>query len=417
MNKIVIAGGLSLAIKGLGDDAQLDVLCQGLRERLPNLEIVCLSRHPGKAYDELHGVKSIKNLDYDSRQESVGRWFRGLNPGDPTDHLREIVKAIDESDLIIIGGDPFIDMTLGFLKGPTPFAALLVTLAKFLQKPIMLYGVNIGYPLQTEIGRELTRYCVTNSDLVTVREEFSRQALTDLGISDRDIHVLADSAFGLNPIQGTEKGKKILEKEDIHLKSDKVVGVSFRHMEWRWSHQDFEDHGAMMANICDYMIENLDVDILFIPQCTYNIDDEYEDDRVAAKYVFNKMKLKERAHRIKDEYPLGEMLSLYRLIDMIVSSKRHSLMFGAVHCVPPVGIGAEGHMKPILDELSLGDSFVNIEEFSPDLLKMRIKQTWDDRESITQRIDELLPALREKALQHAKLAADLIENRQLVFSR
>ena len=410
MPKIVIAGAITLAIKGLGDDAQLDVFCQGLRERLSDLEITCLSRHPGREYDASHGVTSIKNLDFDSRQESAGRWFRGLNPGDPTGHLRDIMKAIDGASLLVIGGDPFVDITLGFLRGPTPYAALLVTLAKFLQTPVMLYGVHVSYPLRTETGKELTRYCVTNSALVTVREEFSRRSLAGVGIESPNMRVLADPAFGLTPVQGVENGYRILAKENIRIKSGAVIGISFRHMEWRWSHREFEDQGAAMAAVCDSLIEELDADILFIPQCTYTVDDAYEDDRVAASYVYDKMKRKERAHRITNEYPLREMLSIYPLLSMIVSSKRHSLIFGTIHGVPPVGIGSEGHMKSVLNDLSLGDNFVDIEELSPELLKAKIRQAWENRATITKQINEAVPALRHKALEHANLAADLVEH-------
>ncbi|MFC2017468.1 polysaccharide pyruvyl transferase family protein [Chloroflexota bacterium] len=411
MTKVVLAGTSTYSIENQGDDALLEVFCRELRNNMPDVEITLLSRHPSKAFDELFGVKSIKNVEHETKEESIGRWFWGLNPGDPTDHLREIIKAIDECDLLVIGGDPFTDQTQGFLRGLGPYAALLVTLAKFSQKPIMLYSLHLTRPLQTEIGKEIARYCVGNSDLVTIREEFTRQGLIDLGISDRNFHVLSDGAFGLNPIQGREQGNKILEREGIHIKAEKVIGIAFRHYYWIWNDKDWEYYSTMLADVYDYMIEALDVDLLFIANCTYDLDHEYDDDRRPAKDTVAKMKFKERTHQVKNKYSLYEVLSLFPLTDMLVSNRRHALIFGAVHGIPPVGMGIEWHMKPFMDELSLGDSFVKIDDISPELLKLRIKQTWDDRESIAQNIGKLMPDLREKALQHAKLAADLIKNK------
>ncbi len=421
MKKIVIAGASTYGVKNHGDDAMLSVFCRGLKEVIPDLEIVFLARHPDKAFDELYGVRSIKNLDHDSKKESVGRWYRGLNPGDPTDHLREIRKELDESSLLVIGGNSFMEISIGLFRGTAPYAALLVTLAKFLEKPIMLYGVEVA-PLQTEIVKQLARYVVTNSDVITLREETSKQELMKLGISDRNIHVLADPVFGLDPIQDKEKGKEILEKENIHIKSGKLVGVAFRHHYWSWSDKEFENYSTVMANICDYMIENLGVDLLFIPNCTYNIDTEYEDDRVVAQVVFDKMKWKERAHQVKNEYSLFETLSLYPLIDMIVSNRRHSLIFGAIHGIPIVGISFEWrlkpgvsltsgwHFRPFMDSMSAGEQLVIIEESSPESWKNVIKHTWNDRESVSKKISQALPDQREKALQYANFAADLITN-------
>ncbi|NQT72773.1 MAG: hypothetical protein HQ553_08370 [Chloroflexi bacterium] len=62
-----------------------------------------------------------------------------------------------------------------------------------------------------------------------------------------------------------------------------------------------------------------------------------------------------------------------------------------------------------MDELSVGDKFVKIEELSTGLLKKSIGETWSDRKDIKRRINEVLPDLRKKALQHGKLAADLVQ--------
>jgi len=409
VKRIVIAGTSVYGIENQGDEAMLNVFCWELHKNIPNLEITLLARHPSKELDKLHGVKSIKNLEHNSKKESIGRWFNGLNPGDSTEHLREIRKVIEACDLLIIGGDPFNEITLAFYRGLAPYAALLITLAKFFEKSVMLYGIHIGRPLKTDIGRELTKFCITNSDLVTLREDFSRQALIDMGISDRNAVVLVDTAYGVDPIESKEKGKKILEKEGIQLKSDKVIGVNFRHQYWVWNDSDWEHYRSILVDVCDYMVKNLGVDLLFIPNCTYDIDHKYEDDRPVAKDIVERMEYKAHAHQVINKYTLFETLSLFPLLDMHFSNRRHSLIFAAVHGVPPVACGGEWHIKPAMDELSIGEKFVDIEEFSADLLKKSISETWNDRERIKRIISKVLPGLREKALQHGKLAADLLK--------
>ena len=97
---------------------------------------------------------------------------------------------------------------------------------------------------------------------------------------------------------------------------------------------------------------------------------------------------------------------------MLVSNRRHSIIMGAVHGVPSVGMGVEWHMRPFMDELTIGDTFIKLDDISADILKAKIEKTWNDRENVSRRIRKLLPDLRAKALQHGKLAADLINSRR-----
>lgn len=409
MVKVVVAGTSVYGIENLGDEAMLNGFCRGLRANLPDVEITLLARHPGKALDELHGVKSIKNIEHNSKKESLGRWFNGLNPGDSTDHLRKIREEIESSDLLVIGGDPFAEISLGFYRGLTPYAVLLITLAKFIGTPVMLYGIHMGRPLSTQLGLEMTKFCITNADVVTLREDFSRQVLLDMGIGDKNCVVLSDTAFGLNPIETKEAGQKILDRESIKFLSDRVIGVNFRHQYWNWSDSDWDHYSTILAQVCDYMINGFGVDILFIPNCTYDVDYKYEDDRAAHEDIVNKMKFKENTHQIKNKYNLFETLSLHRHIDMMFSNRRHTLIFAAVNGVPPVGCGGEWHVKPAMDELSVGDMFVKMEDFSADLLKKNLTKAWNNKEQIITKMKEVIPELRNKAMQHGEVAANLIK--------
>lgn len=412
MKKVVIAGTSTYNIENHGDEALLEVFCRELRNNLGDVQITLISRHPNQAYDELFGIKTIKNLEHETREQSIGRWFWGLNPGDPTDHLHRIIKTIEECDLLVIGGDPFSDITLGLFKGLAPYAALLVTLAKFLQKPVMFYSLHLVQAMTNEISKEITRYCIGNASLVTIREQFTWQGLTGLGISDKPFHLLADGAFGLDPVKSKEPGIKLLEKEGLRFKADKVIGVAFRHYYWLWNDQDWDRYSSMLAEVYDYMVEELDVDLLFISNCTYDLDHEYDDDRRPALDTVAKMKHKDRALVPRNKYSLFEILSFYPLTDMLVSNRRHSIIMGAVHGVPSVGMGVEWHMRPFMDELTIGDTFIKLDDISADILKAKIEKTWNDRENVSRRIRKLLPDLRAKALQHGKLAADLIKSRR-----
>ena len=410
MKNIVIAGASVYGLNNLSDDAMFTVFCRELHKNVPQADITLLARHPSKQLDDFHQIKSIKNLDHDAKSESIGRWFNGLNPGDSTRHLRGIWDKIAAADLLILGGEPFIDITIGLYKGLAPYASLLVTLAKLLEKPIMIHGIHIGRPLETDLGKEMAKFCISNANLVTIREEQSRQMIKDMGVQNTDhIITLADTAYGLDRVSDMQKGFEILKKEKISFTSDKIIGVTFRYMYWKWKEADREYYSNEMAELCDYMVESLGADVLFIPHCTYDLDHYYEDDRPGAKEIIKKMKNQERAFSIQGRYNIYDTLSLFPHLSMIFSNRRHSLIFGAIHDVPGLGIGEVGHVRPVMEQLLIGgERFVSIEEFNSRIVSEKLTEIWNDRNMIKDNMRKALPALREKALSHAKLAAELI---------
>ena len=114
---VVIAGASVYGLDNLSDDAMFKAFCDGLHEVEPDVDIVLLARHPGERLDAYYGLQSIKNLDHNSRAESRGRWYNGLNNGDDTKHLSKIWEAIGKCDVFVIGGEPFIDISIGLYKG------------------------------------------------------------------------------------------------------------------------------------------------------------------------------------------------------------------------------------------------------------------------------------------------------------
>lgn len=409
MKKIVIAGVSTYGLNNLSDDAMFAVFTRELHKNIPDLEITLLARHPNKELDNFYKVKSIKNLDHNCREESKGRYFNGLNPGDSSKHLVKIWDAIKNCDLLVIGGEPFIDISIGVCKGLIPYASLLITIAKFLNKPVMIQGIHLGRLLKTQRAKELTKYCITNANIVTIREENTRPILESMGIKTKNVITLADTAYGLDRINEKKSGYKILKHEGIKLQSKNLIGVTFRHMYWKWNKETWESYSSKVAGICDFMIRKFDSDILFIPHNTYDIDDKYMNDIPAHKDIVTKIHNKRKVHQIINRYNIYETLSLFPLLKMTFSNRRHTLIFGAMHGVPGMGVGEKLHVKVTMEELGIGgDKFVDIEQLDFEKIKQNLVSIWDSRQEIIQKELIVLPKLRNKALKHAQIAKEII---------
>jgi colanic acid/amylovoran biosynthesis protein len=411
MTKIVIAGASVYGLNNLSDDAMFAVFTRELHKFIPNLEITLLARHPSKELDEFFKVKSIKNLDHNSREESKGRFYNGLNGGDKLEHLGLIWSAIKDCDLFIVGGEPFIDISIGVYKGLIPYASLMITIAKFLNKPIMIKGIHIGRALTNKIGQEMTRYCIQNADLVTIREECTRPMLEELKINTNNVVTLSDTAYGLDEIVSNTEGQNILKTEGFIKKSKNLIGVTFRHMYWKWGKDVWEIYAQKVADVCDFIIDKFDADIVFIPHNTYEIDDKYMNDIPAHEDIYQKIKNQSNVTQIKNRYNIYQTLSIFPSLDLIFSNRRHSLIFGAIHGVAGLGVGEKLHVQVTMDELGIGgENFVDIDDFDIEQVKNNLIQIWKNRNEIISKEKRALPDLKKRALKHAEYAAKLINN-------
>jgi len=396
--KIVLAGASTYGVKNMGDDAMLYNLTQTLHRKI-DCEIVFLARHPEAGYDDEYGIRSIKNFEHDSAAQSKGRFFYGFNRGDDRKNLDRIRQEIEDCDLVVIGGNAFMEVSENsVMRGLVSYTVLVATLAIFMNKPYVLYGLH-GHPPTDALTAGVARFVCSNAEMVSVRENFYRDALRDIGVTGDHIEAFGDPAYGIDVIRNASVGGEILKDEGIELPDKNVIGVSFRHMYWIWSDDDFKIYSAKMAEFCDRIIERLDARLVVIPNCTYNIDNIREDDRYIAKTFIGQMKNPQCIDLVDREMSLTETLSLYQHIDMIVSNRRHACIFGANYDKPvhALSTGHPWQFKPFIEELGLDGAYASFTEDSLDDLVDGVAQTWKRRDEFSKKIADTMPRLRERS--------------------
>jgi polysaccharide pyruvyl transferase WcaK-like protein len=398
--KILLAGGYDT--QNLGDHGSLAVFKRDLKKLDPSSEVVLLSRHPDKRFDDTYNVHSINNLDHTSKLESIGKLFKGLNPGDDTNHLKKIMGELSTSDLLVIGnGRLLIDVSLDFMRGPLPYYAMLVTLAKFLGVPVMIFSMTI-VPVKSEIGRTLLKYIVSNADIITVREESSMKELLKLGISCNKINVIPDAAFGLDYIDREERGKQILAQERIKVSNDKIIGMNLRYTHLEISID--KNYYSTLARLCDDLYQSLGTDILLIPQMTYGIDNSLDDDREVYKLVYENCVNKEHIHIITERYNVFDTLAIYQMCKMVYSMRRHGIIFAATQQVPVFALSGEKNTSYIMKELNMSEYEIDISNINN---KNNLKHTVDaykHREEIADKLSQSIPILKKKTIKYAETA-------------
>jgi len=154
----------------MGDRAILAATLQDIRESIPDVKITLLSINP----------------DYRSEDKDInmafGKW--------------ETFKTLQSIDLLLWGGGNLLQDQSSILYIPWQLSKVIA--AKMFGKKVMCYAQGIG-PIETSIGKFLTKLFVNRIDLITVRDEQSKELFKKRGVVKPPIYVTADPAINLKP--------------------------------------------------------------------------------------------------------------------------------------------------------------------------------------------------------------------------
>lgn len=410
LKKILIAGASTYGVGNMGDDAMLKTLTTELHHHL-DCEIVFLARHPDSDYDARFGIKSIKNYEHDTREESVGRWFFGFNRDDPRRHLRILLDQLDSTDLVVIGGNAFMEVSPNSLmRGVSSYCTLLATLAMCFDRPYGLYGVA-GHTLVEETTRQAAKFLCSNASFTTVREQFFADQLLSVGVAPENISVFADPAFGLRELGSEDRAIQVLNENDIVLEQRPTIGLAIRHMYWKWDDSQTASFFEKTAFLCDELIQSLDCQLLFIPNCTYHLAHPLQDDRVVARRLRELVSRPERFHCPNTNLTLTDTLSLYHMIDMLWSNRRHANIFAALvgrAFLPMASTEYEWQFRPFLEDLGIDVPLLRLDTDSAASILNALKEVWNRRDEIVDELSSRLPDIQTAARDQVRLIADLL---------
>ena len=157
--------------------------------------------------------------------------------------VAQVTSAIKQNDCVIAGGGTMIGDELG-VDFPLVYNAKLISTAKLHGKKTAMLGIGAN-KLQSAEGEKIAREIVRLCDIITLRDEESREVCLSLGANPSRTVTTADPAFLLEPKQ-TTRTKKLKER----LRSrGKILGVNV--VNEVWAGQD--KYKANIAQACEYL--------------------------------------------------------------------------------------------------------------------------------------------------------------------
>lgn len=341
-----------------GDDSILKAIVSSLKELKPDINILALSNNPVQT-KSVYGVDSIHRFDF-----------------------IKIFKKLKYTSLLISGGGSLIqdvtsDKSLAYYLS-------IIKLALVRHTKVMLYSNGIG-PIQNKHNFRKVKRILDKVDLITLREQSSKDELDKLGVSNPNIIVTADPAFTLKPTNA-ETVNKILRKMGLRT-DDKYICISVR--PWKNLGKEFED---AVVNAADYVKSKYNLECVIIPmQCPKDTE------------ISKRIAIKSKSGVIAPEnLTPSEILGLTERAQFIIGMRLHTLIYAAATHTPIIGLIYDPKITAVMSELKQKYT-LPVESLNPLMLRRYIDEIIANRDEIV----SSLTLSSGKAIEQAKYTAQL----------
>lgn len=315
MFKILISG--YYGFNNIGDESILCAVVDNLRDKLDNIEITVLSQDP-ESTAEKYGVKSVNRKS-----------------------MKSIFNAVRKTDLLISGGGSLLqDVTS---KKSVLYYLLIMWMAMFCRKKVFIYSQGIG-PINSNINRKLTAMTLKKAAAIVVRDEASKEFLTEIGLDADKVVVTADPVLRIKPAP-LEIGEEILRNEGIEISHEQLtVGFAIRE---RKLNSEFMDE---LCQTIEKLVVEKDAQIVLIP---FHYSEDVSVIEEIERRMEGKKELESKIYSVKHKYLTNEMLSIIGNMDLLVGVRLHALIHSAIMNVPMIGISYDPKVNSFLKSIGM----------------------------------------------------------------
>ncbi len=302
-------------------------------------------------------------------------------------NLYYVIREILKCDILLMGGG-------SLLQDKTSTRSLLyylsiLVLAKVFGKKTMIYANGIG-PISKPTNRKITKTILNHVNLITIRETLSLQELYDMGVENKNIKLTADPVFNLNIKESNVDD--IIKENDIDMSKD-FVTILFR----TWKAK--EDYIEKMARICDHIVANKNMNVVFIPM-------KYPADIVVAEKISEQMS--QKSYVIKSKLNVYQIIKLISMSKISLSMRLHALLYSALKNIPMIGFTYDPKVEYFLKELKMY-SIVNMDNFKSAEVIDIVDDIFENYENVTKKIQEQTSILKKKADLNKEYLSNLVQ--------
>lgn len=384
----------------LGDEAIFYsiISCLKNQEKI----IVVLSFNPDKTRELLKKM-GLKNVEIVDINKSI-----------------LVIKKIFESDVLICGGGGIIQDQTSIYN--LPFFLAKVFIAKVLNKKIMVYGVGVG-PLYSKFSRLITKIILNLVNVITVRDNKSKEILLACGVKSNLVKVTADPAVSLAQISKRE-ARSLLSIEGIDTKKPimviclrqwfdiyRFIPVKFVkkfNIRSRKDKLKYNNFIKRISKFMNYCANNLNFQLVFLPFWK-------DRDNIVHQEIINLLECKENAYLLDKTYTPKQVKGTISIADFVFGMRLHSIIFASVNKKNFLAINysqkVENYLKLLFPEDSLFKQiYINPEEFSLNELIDKTKFVLSQRPSESEEFNKNLLSIMNEEKENLNYLKKIIAN-------
>lgn len=358
--------------RNLGDEAILSAMLEAISTRIPEATFHVFSRNPSLT-SLCHAVES-------SSSSPLG--------------LGKSAKVMRESDVFILGGG-------GFLHRYS-FSALWMsrpTLAQFMKIPVVFYSLGIDKTiLKGRVARWLVGRTADRSQLITVRDEGSKNVLLRMGVQ-KPINVTIDPVFSLKP-PAKERTQEMLDHEglttsDFVLMCPGLPGYS-------WEKIDPLVYEKALANLIDHIVNSMEVTTVLLPF-------KFPEDLDFCVRLKKRSRSGRNVQILETEYLPKDVLGFFSECRFALCSRYHGNILAIVSGVPFVSMmySREKH-GPLLDRAGVREFGLPIQEVSSASLARIVSRLLEMEKDIRNTLVDRRVVLEASANRNVDLLLDAL---------
>jgi len=369
--KLIISG--YYGFKNAGDEAILSSMVKNIRAKRPQFDMTVLSANPLQTSHSYH-VKAIHRMK-----------------------LFQILKCIANADIFISGGGGLLQDSTG--RGLSILYYLgLILMAKVVRVPVMVYAQGIG-PVKNTFNHLLIRWIFNQVDLITLRDNQSRELLRRIGIDKPAMHVNADPSFLLKKNNFNEILANIPTLKEFFCGDNQlIVGISVRRCKG-----NNDDLKRKFARISNELIRKYKAKIIFIPF-------HAGEDVSFSKEIIELIEKRDQTYLLENNFKPETLITVISRLSFMFGIRLHSIMFSCLMQVPFIALNYDPKIKNFVNNLELSKLLIDLEDLSLKSIQKKVEYIIENNKEIKKLLSAQVRLLKEKANSNNELLFRLLES-------
>lgn len=375
-----------------GDEAALLAVVGGIKEKFQNSNITILFKD-GKSVEQFPQIEDVNYFAAKFNSKIWQLWLTVLTRGlfVKNKALKKTVKTIKKSDMIVYSpGGSVINKRFWWKKQMEYLLPFLC--AKLYRVQMVVAAPSIG-PFDTDKSNRITKWLLKTPKVLCVREEISRQYLSEIGITE-NVVVTIDSAF-YDDVDRNENQSKLEEYTELNsfLKQhNNIVGITITDFKW---HVTYSKDTELSNRICDsftkfiqYLSDN-GYGVLFIPQLFGNQNDSDYMNSFSNENTFT---LSDTMDTYFQQFIISKLFA-------VVGMRYHSNIFSAKMGTPFIAIVYEEKMQGFINIAGMNEYSIPLPKLSEDILFRKFEHLIIDYPILKEKLEMQSKEWQQRAIK------------------